>query len=81
MPQGRGESSAATAHFPVLSFVLTEAALIFEIVCPSSVYIAYLGVIFPMSSSRPETRFITDAEREELRAPYTEAHALADSDV
>jgi hypothetical protein len=45
------------------------------------VYIAYLGVIFPMSSSRPETRFITDAEREELRAPYTEAHALADSDV
>ena len=44
--------SAATAHFPILSFVLTEAALIFRIVCPSSVYIAFLGVIFPMSSSR-----------------------------
>jgi hypothetical protein len=28
----------------------------------------------------PETRFITDAEREELRALYAEAHALADSD-
>jgi hypothetical protein len=28
----------------------------------------------------PETRFITDAEREELRALYTEAQALADSD-
>ena len=28
----------------------------------------------------PETRFITDAEREELRAPYAEAEALADLD-
>jgi hypothetical protein len=28
----------------------------------------------------PETRFITDAEREELRALYAEAEALADSD-
>jgi uncharacterized coiled-coil protein SlyX len=27
----------------------------------------------------PETRFITDAEREELRALYAEAQALADS--
>jgi hypothetical protein len=28
----------------------------------------------------PETRFITDAEREELRALYTEAEAFVDSD-
>ena len=28
----------------------------------------------------PATRFITDAEREELRALYAEAQALADSD-
>jgi hypothetical protein len=28
----------------------------------------------------PETRFITDAEREELRALYAEAEALAGSD-